>query len=109
MKTVSQSTIVAAAEARGIRTAIVTATAGANVLVAVVPLRQIVLIGGKLVASGAGTIEFRSNTDPITGEMDLAINQLVDLSGSMLSTVQGESLGLEVETTVDGWIEFVLL
>lgn len=109
MKTVSQSTIVAAAEARGIRTAVVTATAGANTIAALVADRRIVLIGGKLVASDAGTVEFRSNTTPITGEMDLAINQVLDLSGSMLATDVGELLGLEAETTVDGWIEFVLL
>lgn len=109
MKTVSQATVMAAGEARGVRTAIVTATAGANAIVAAVPGRRIVLIGGKLVASTAGTIEFRTGTDPITGELDLALNQFVNLSPSMLACDEGDLLGLEAETTVDGWVEFVLV
>lgn len=109
MKVVTQSTVVAAGEERGIRTAIVTATAGANTIVAAVPDRRIVLVGGKLVASTAGTIEFRTGTTPITGELDLALNEFVNLSPSMLATDEGELLGLQAETTVDGWIEFVLL
>ena len=109
MKTISQATVRQAGEERGVRTAIVAGEAGANAIVAAVPGRRIVVVGGKLVASTAGTIEWRTGVTPISGIMDLGLSVVVDLAGSMLATDMDDLLGLECEATCDGWVEFVLV
>jgi len=65
-----------------------------------------VLIGYSIVGTGAGTVEFRSNTTPLTGEMVTASGvQLKDnLSSGLMETVAGEALNLTIATAgVDGY------